>query len=349
MTVPADNEQSEKATTTDEAKPPAGAEDKAQTGGFDRAKALELVAAARQDRQPAASDAAPAKPAESETGETDEKSAAPKEAEGDTASKGDEKDEEESRVFTAEDFEKPGFFDRLSKEEWKALEKQQPVMVRMYRATQGDMTRRGQKLAERERAFKEQSEKKTSTKPAENDDDADKELEELGFTPAEAKKLLSSKIGRSVIREEARSLLREEMNINPERTTAQQDGLGMAMKAYPQMADEEVWLAVQRELEADPEELEELERTDNPRTIARILKAAAAKAVAEHDSKAREKSAKESAKLQKETKNATQPASKAAGAPRRTGAPTSTANMTQTEQMREFVRAERTRKGYKNL
>lgn len=349
------NEQSEKATTSQETEAKAGAADPAQqtVEQFSKEKAVEFIAQVRKERQAAATDAASSKATQSDKTET-EKSAAGKEGEAETeGGTANEGTEESQTVFTAEDVAKPGFFDRLSKEEWKALEKQHPSVVAMYKATQSELTRRGQKLAEKERTLtdREKSIETSSKKAAETNAsttvDQNKELEALGFTADDVKKLFGSDVGKNIIREMAKEVLREE-GIDSTRSSAQEGGFDLALQAFPQLRDDAVWKEVMQAIQQDQDELDAIETSKDPREIARIIKATAGKIISERSSASATKNERAEKIRDKETKNATQPASKAVGSPRGSNS-IDTSKLPMKDQMREHIREQRLAKNYKEV
>lgn len=260
----------------------------------------------------------------------------------------EEKDGKEPRVFSAEEIAKPGFFDSLDKEGWAAFTKQHPATAAAYKAAKADLTRLGQKLAEKAADIEAKNKAASATAAAATTEAEDEELKALGFTPDDLKKLLGSKAGQTIIKSIAEDTVKS-MGVDPERSEAQVQGFELALADYPELKDDEVWNEVQQAIMADPKASKALDEASNPDSIFRVLASKAGRIIANRAKTDKVAEKTDDKKRAKETKNATQPQSRAVGKPRVAPSTSVDEKAPLKDRMRQFVADERIKKGYKEL
>lgn len=319
-------EKPEKATSTD-TKPESKTPPEAKAGEKKEPTTRELVKGFRAEQTAAKEAAASKKSEKAKAGDEKEpeKKGAEK-SETKAEADGDEKGEEtKEREFSAKDFEKAGFWDSLSKEDWKALAKQMPAQVAAWKAVQ----REAQKL--KDNVSKTEPEKSSTKSAKEPEDDEDDKRNIIDLIDDEktfkqgVKKLFNHPDAKPIVEKLVREYLKEEgLDLSEVKVSkAATKGLEMATEKYPELDNDGFFKEVLEAIDED-EDARETVKSSDAKSINRVLRQFAAEVKAARTEKKAEKAAtkktpeeERAEKLRRETQNAKTPGSKAPGTGRK--------------------------------
>lgn len=183
--------------------------------------------------------------------------------------------------FTEAELNKPGFFDRITPEQRAKLEEKAPWALKLVNAGRAEAQRHVEN-AKLKIAKAPPAEKQPTTVAAETDSDMSEAIDLL-YDPKTRKdglaKLLTNPDSKSLLKDVVMEVMGSEFGYDPSLKPLN-EGIALASKDYPQLADDETFFAEVTELlQEDPEAFEDLVSEKKPRLIAVVLKEASARVV----------------------------------------------------------------------
>lgn len=353
------DEKDEKPTTQPDAEPKttqnAGSETKAPEEKKD-ASTLDIVKANRE-RQSRAKDAtagksaAEAKPEKPAAPEAGTKGKAADDAPDSEDDGDDEENGEGEFTFTNADLSNPGFYDRLTKEQWKVVEEKAPVAAAQYKAGQRALNALMQKGREKTTAA---DQKKPPAATEETDPDVSEAIDLL-YDPKTRKEGLKRLLTNGDSKELLKGIVREALQEETGYDLALKpigEGIELASSKYPQLLQDETFFhEVHDLLKQDEETYADLMSEKNPRLIAVAFREASATVVRSRAAKgkATEKTNvgtkdERRQKLERDTQAAKEQAGVKAGVGSRPGVTAAESGSTA-----DLVRSIRQQKGYQHL
>lgn len=348
----------------------AGAEADAKPVEKKEPTTLEIVKAKREERQSRAKDAAAdngapgTKPAGSEKSEAADEKA---DAKSDLAGKNeDEKsgvDEAKTLKLSDINLDDPGWFDRLTKEQQKALATENPWVVKLVNAGKAEAQRYIETA--KKKADKITAKPVDDQKPQAATDKTEADVSEaidLLYDKATRKeglqRLLTNADSKELLKGIIIETLNEETGYDPTLKPLA-EGIAIASSKYPQLKEDDFFAEVDEVLREDEETYEALMTEKNPRLIAAAIREASGQVVRSRAAKKpatiEEKKAEEPKKpvgvkserrenLERNTQAAKEAAGVKAGTGSRPGVAAAEAGSTA-----ELVRKIRESKGYQQL
>jgi hypothetical protein len=350
----------------------AGDQSDAKSG--EQKSTLEIVKALREERSGRAKEAtadtkaAGSKPTQSDKAQSEGKDGNGADSKSESDVKAESKNEsgdEDDVEFTLseDDLSKPGWYDRLTKEQKAALDRQFPGISTIVNAGKAEAQRHvenAKKKAEQLQQSAPEPKKPTSAKDTEKAEDPDfsdaiDKLYDPKTYDEGLRLLLGNDKSKAVIKTLFNEFVKEELGVDIEQQkqlAPLREGFALASKDYPQLKeDDSFYDEVEELLKQDEEHYKELLEETKPRMIAAALREAAAKVVRSRAAKSTKPSEEKKVitvgrreKLERDTRAAKEQAGVKAGTSTRPGVPEAEPGSTL-----EVVRSLRKQRGYQHL